>query len=242
MGFSKIRELSDLLAVIPSKVLTPTQRLTLHIINGYTKDEDKKGACWVGHYRLQQEIGVRKDALNKLLHELGDGYVYRDQQRRPCNRNCKRHLNLVGKRIRKARIGTRQAYFVNWDSLRELSSLYHSEHLQLERLYPGSDKGLPEYPIEVTGVNSYKHNKDNKHLVNESVIEEFLKLIPKDKQEKLGDLTRVDELISEYRTLGGLSSHLVEVVNFTAWDQIRSPRHYLIDKLEKEIDSFVPTW
>lgn len=242
MGFSKIDELSDLLASIPSKVLTPTQRFTLHTINRYTKDDDKKGACWVGHHRLQQELGIGKDALNKLLHELGDGSVYRDQQKRPCNRNCKRHLNLVGKRVRKARIGTRQAYFVNWESLRELSSLYHSTHLELERLYPGSDKCLPEYRREVTQVNAYKHNKHNKHLLNESVIEDFLKLIPLDKQEKLGDLTQIDELISEYLALGGLRSHLVEVVNLTAWDQIRSPRNYLLDKLGKEIVSFKPTW
>ena len=177
----------------------------------------------------------------KILHELGDGTIYERDRQRLCNRGCKRHLGLIKRHVKKVRVGVRQNYSIRWDKLEALSSMYQSTHLQLERRYSGDLEGELGWHKARTPVHTYKHNKHNKNLTNELVINEMIELIPKDKRDKLGDFSRIDELISEYRTVGGLSSHLVEIVNSTEWEKIRSPRNYLINKLEKEIEGFIPT-
>lgn len=241
MGFDKTSRLRDLLASLPPGVITPTQRLTLQTINSYTDDTKSNGACWVGHERLAKEIGVKSRALMKILHELGDGTIFEKDRMRTCNRTCKRHLGLVNRHVKKVRVGTRQNYSIKWQALEQLSSMYQSTHLQLDRMYSSDLEGELEWRGVSTPVHTYKHNKQNKNLTNDYVIKDFLELIPEAQHKKLGDLKRIDELISEYRTIGGLASHLVEIVNLTDWEQIRSPRNYLIDKLEKEIEGFVST-
>ena len=214
MGFNRLSDLRDRLASIPRKVITPTQRYALIIIESYTDDSKSNGACWIGHERLAQELGVNSRGLQKVLHELGDGTIYEKERQRRCNKeSCKRHLGLIKRHVKKVRVGVRQNYSIMWDKLDEFTSMYHSTHLRLERMYSSDFEGELRWHKGRTPVHTYKHNKHNKNLTNDSVIKEMLELIPQDKKNKLGDLSRLDDLISEWRTLGGLSSHLVELVN-----------------------------
>ena len=243
MGFNKIPELSDLLASIPTGVITPTQRYALTIINRYSKDDDIIGVCFIGHERLSKELGLSVSGLNKLLHELGDGtYVNKDRVLRCQKKGCKRHLGVIKRHLKKAHVGLRQNFSVNWQKLRELSSLHHSTHLQLERMYLSDREGVLQAHRASTPVHTYKHNKHNKNLDNELFIKEMRKAIPYGKDVKVKEWELIDQLLSEYFNKGGWKSYALERLGEVEWRKITNPRLFLEKKLLPDlIESWKPT-
>lgn len=242
MGFSKIDRLRDLLASLPPGVITPTQRYGLTTINSYTDDAKFNGACWIGHERLAREIGVKTRGLMKLLHELGDGTIYEKGRSRPCNRGCKRHLGVIKRHVKKVRVGTRQNYSINWEALEQLSSMYQSTHLQLERMYSGDYEGVLQAQGVSTPVHTYKHNKHNKNLENDLFIKEMRKAIPYGKDVKVKEWELIDQLLSEYFNKGGSKAYALERLGEVEWRKITNPRPFLEKKLLPDlIESWKPT-
>lgn len=243
MGFNKIPELSDLLASIPTGVITPTQRYALTIINRYSKDDDVNGVCFIGHERLAKELGLSISGLNKLLHELGDGLFLNGDQLQRCRKKvCKRHLGVIKRHVKKAHVGIRQNYSVNWATLRDLASLYQSTHLQLERMYSGDYEGVLRAQGVSTPVHTYKHNKHNKNLKNELFIKEMRKAIPYSKDVKVKEWELIDQFISEYFNKGGSESWLLERLNEVRWNDITNPRQFLERRFFPDlIESWKPT-
>lgn len=235
MGFSETSRLRDLLASLPTGVITPTQRLTLHTINSYTDDAKFNGACWIGHERLAREIGVKSRALMKLLHELGDGTIYEKGRSRPCNRGCKRHLGLIKRHVKTVRVGTRQNYSIIWEALEQLSSMYQSAHLQLERMHSSYSEGALQAQGVSTPVHTYKHNKENKNLEFDLFIKEIKKAIPYSKSAKVKDWDLINQLLNEYFSKGGLKVFALERLNEVDWQKITNPKGFLENRFVPEL-------
>ena len=233
----------DILASIPAGAITPTQRYALTIINTYSDDTKINGACWIGHERLSKELGVRTRGLMKILHELGDGSIVDKDRIRPCNKGCKRHLGVLNKHLKRVLVGTRQSYSINWQSLEQLSSMYQSAHLNLEKPYSGDLECELEAQKVGTSVHTYKHNKNNKNLKNwDFISNDFLKAIPYSQRLKINDYLIIDQLVSEYFERGGRGFQLVELVNNQNWREIRMPRHFIEKRLlPNAISSFRET-
>lgn len=243
MGFRKIEELRTILSMIPPEVLNPTQRLVIATINSYSNDDDPDGACWIGHERLSQEVGVGTRGLMKNLHFLGDGSTISVRgQKRPCTQHPEEvHLNVIRRHVQKVRVGQRQSYSIKWHKLRSLASVNsgspsHSESMNSD------DLECELQTIDVgTQVHTYRDNKHNKNLSNDFYLEQILEQIPRDKRGEVSNLPRLDELFSKYKSKGGLPQVLVDVVSQTEWSRINSPNRYLEAKLCDEVEKFSPT-
>lgn len=240
MGFNKTGSLRDLLASLPPGVITPTQRYVLTTVNSYTDDTKFNGACWIGHERLAKEIGVKTRGLMKILHELGDGTIYEKDRSRPCNQGCKRHLGVIKRHVKKVRVGIRQNYSINWETLEQLSSMYQSTHLRLERMYSGDYEGVLQGQGVGTEVHTDKHNKHNKNLENDLFIKKMI--IPYSKKAKVKNWKLIDDLLTDYFLRGGSESWALERLNEVRWDDITNPRLFLERRfLPDLIESWKPT-
>lgn len=220
--------------MIPPEVLNPTQRLVIVTINSYSNDDDPDGACWIGHERLSQEVGVGTRGLMKSLHFLGDGLR--------CTKHPKEvHLNVIRRHVRKVRVGQRQSYSIKWHNLRSLASVNSGSPSDSESMN-SDDLECERQTIDVgTQVHTYRDNIHNRNLSNDYYLKQIIELIPRDKKRKLGDFDKLDDLFTQYRQKGGMGQHLVNVFMMTQWDQIHSPAQYLVSKVKSEIDSFTPT-
>lgn len=234
MGYRKIEELRTLLSMIPPEVLNPTQRLVIVTINSYSNDDDPDGACWIGHERLSQEVGVGSRALMKNFHFLGDGLR--------CTKHPKEvHLNVIRRHVQKVRVGQRQSYSIKWDNLRSLASVNSGSPSDSESMN-SDDLECELQTIDVgTQVHTYRDNKQNKNLSNDYYLKQILEQIPSDKRGKVSNLPRLDELFSKFKSKGGLPQVLVDIVGQTEWSRINSPNSYLESKLCQEVEKFSPT-
>lgn len=221
MGFSKISELRDLLAKIPTRVITSAQRLILHTINSYTDDNDPEGACWIGYERMAQEIGKSPRAVFDDLKQL-------------------RALGLIIRRVPFARVMSRQKYAINWERLRALASVNSDSYLKLGSMYLTDLEGELSRKGVGTQLPTYKDNKDNKQLKNHLLISKILKKINYSKRVKVKDLITLDQLISVYLEKGGNENGLIGLFEAVKWDEINYPQRFIESALREAIDALKP--
>lgn len=221
MGFSKISELRDLLAKIPTRVITSAQRLILHTINSYTDDNDPEGACWIGYERMAQEIGKSPRAVFDDLKQL-------------------RALGLIIRRVPFARVMSRQKYAINWERLRDLASVNSDSYLKLESMYLTDLEGELLSKGVGTQLPTYRHNKDNKQIKNHLLISKIQKMMTYSKKVKIKDVITIDQLISIYLKEGGNENGLIRLFEPVKWDEIHSPQRFIESELKKAIDALKP--
>jgi hypothetical protein len=220
MGFSKISELRDLLAKIPTRVITSAQRLILHTINSYTDDNDPEGACWIGYERMAQEIGKSPRAVFDDLKQL-------------------RALGLIIRRVPFARVMSRQKYAINWERLRALASVNSDSYLKLDSMYSTDLEGELSCKGVGTQLPTYRDNKNNKQIKNHLLISKILKMMSYSKRVKVGQLT-IDQLISIYLKEGGNENGLIGLFEAVKWDEINYPQLFIESELRKAINVLKP--
>lgn len=221
MGFSKISELRDLLAKIPTRVITSAQRLILHTINSYTDDNDPEGACWIGYERMAQEIGKSPRAVFDDLKQL-------------------RALGLIIRRVPFARVMSRQKYAINWERLIALASVNSDSYLKLGSMYSTDLEGELSRKGVGTQLPTYKDNKDNKNVIkNHLLISKILKMMNYSKRVKVGVIS-VDQLMSVYLEKGGNENGLIGLFEAVKWDEINYPQRFIESALREAIDALKP--
>lgn len=217
MGFSKISELRDLLAKIPTRVITSAQRLILHTINSYTDDNDPEGACWIGYEQMAKEIGKSPRGLFDDLKGL-------------------KALGLVKTQVKFARQGKRQKYVLNWERLRDLASVNSDSYLKLPSMYSTDLEGELSRKGVGTQLPTYRNNKNNKQIKNHLLISKILKMMSYSKRVKVGQLT-IDQLISVYLEKGGNENGLIGLFEAVKWDEINYPQRFIESALKEAIDA-----
>jgi DNA-binding Lrp family transcriptional regulator len=218
LGFSRISELRDLLASIPKGVITCAQRLILHTINSYTNDDDPDGACWIGYEQLAKEIGKTPRGVFDDIKQL-------------------RALGLVERRVKYARLGSRQKYFICWERLYELASVNSTSHLLLGSMYSTDLEGELERKGVRTPLPTNRNYKNNKQINNLSLIENIKSLMPYTKRAKFKDDLTVDQLISVYLSKKGEREALIERFKGVTWNEIQTPQRFIESELRKAIEA-----
>jgi hypothetical protein len=221
MGFSKISELRDLLAKIPTRVITSAQRLILHTINSYTDDNDPEGACWIGYEQMAKEIGKSPRGLFDDLKGL-------------------KALGLVKTQVKFARQGKRQKYVLNWERLRDLASVNSDSYLKLDSMYLTDLVGELSRKGVGTQLPTYRNNKNNKQIKNHLLISKILKMMSYSKRVKVGDVITIDQLISVYLEKGGNENGLRGLFEAVKWDEINYPQRFIESALKEAIDALKP--